>query len=132
MVLFQIPILSTTVINGVARVTASVPHDFRGKLCRVSLLNYSTFCNPTKQTLIRIDGSLSPVTPNCQIVVPLQPSNCVIMSQNNYQWDVYLADQYLTLDIVEADQPPGSSTIWTGGGVTWQQGIFSFDITPYE
>lgn len=132
MVLFQIPILSTTVINGVARVTASVPHDFRGKLCKVSLLNYNIFSNPTKQTLIRIDGSLTPVTPNCQIILPLNPSNTVILSQNNYQWDIYLSDQYITLDIVEADQPPGSSTIWTGGGVTWYQGIFSFDITPYE
>lgn len=132
MVLFQIPILSTTVINGVARITASVPHDFRGKLCKVSLLNYMIYCNPSKTTLIRVDGSLTPVTPNCQIVLPLQTTSTIALSQNNYQWDIYLSDQMITLDIVEADQPPGSSTIWTGGGVTWIQGIFSFDITPYE
>lgn len=132
MVLFQIPILSTTTINGVERVRASVPHDFRGKLCKVSLLNYMTYCYPSRNTVFRIDGTLTPVNPNCQIVLPLQTTNTIALSQNNYQWDIYLADQMITLDIVEADQPPGSSTIWTGGGITWIQGIFSFDITPYE
>lgn len=132
MVLFQIPILSTTLINGVNRIRASVPHDFRGKLCKVSLLNYQIYASPSRQTLIRIDGSLTPVTPNCQVILPLQPTGTIVLAQNNYDWDVYLADQYITIDIVEADQPPGSSTIWTGGGVTFYQLVLSFDITPYE
>lgn len=132
MVLFQIPILSTTLINGVNRITATVPCDFRGKICKVSLLNYNMyFQSAAKSALIRIDGTLTPTTPGTQIILPIFTIGSVILAQDRYEWDVYIPDSNIMIDIVEADQPPNSPTIFTGS-YTFRQAYFSFDITPYE
>lgn len=134
MVLFQIPILGYTSVNGVNRITATVPCDFRGKLCRVSLLNYNMyFTSAARSALIRVDGTLTPTTPGTQVILPIFTIGSIILAQDRYEWDVYIPDSSIMIDIVEADQPPNSPVIFTGGGgFNFSQAYFSFDITPYE
>lgn len=130
MVLFQIFMNGYTTINGVNRIQGTAINPFRGK-CRIRFINYNFYFTTAKAALLRVDSDeLYAGNYDFKIIVPLDSSLGIGLSKDGYWWDTYLTSPTITLDVLELNQEPNSSTPIPS--TAFSQGLFSFDIEELE
>lgn len=130
MTLFQLFISGYTNVGGVQRIRATGVNPFRGR-CRITFTNYGVFFSVSKQALLRVDSDeLYNNNYDFKLIVPLDGSSGISASKNSFYWESDLVSPTITIDIVEANQPPGSST--PVPSTTFVQGYFSFDIEELD
>lgn len=130
MTLFQLFVSGYTTVGGVQRIRATGNNPFRGR-CKITFLNYGVFFSVAKQCLIRVDSDeLYNNNYDFKLIVPLDGSSGISVSKNSFYWESDLVSPTITIDLVEADQPPNSATPIPS--TTFVQGYFSFDIEELD